>query len=120
MTALFVLLLVVILPAAAAVLSEASILSRGAFGIGSPIVYQSEEMSTRPCAGACNIHPSTCGEFYYYSLISYLRVTEVLDDGRLIAIGRDQTRYCFWPNEPQLRKARLRERLIYRWRFPHS
>lgn len=64
-------------------------------------------------------HPSERGEFYYYSLINYLRVADVLDDGRIIAIARNNKRLWLWPNDSQLRKARLLERLLYRWRFPH-
>jgi hypothetical protein len=121
MIILFVLILLVLLPAAAAFLSETSLLSRTvtapAFGVGAPIVYQRQEISTYPTGDARDVRPSAHGEFYYYSLVDYLRVTHVLDDGRIIATARDATRYCFWPND--VRKARLTERFIYRWRFPH-
>jgi hypothetical protein len=119
---LFLLTVLVIVPAIAALLSKTSLSSaaiRSAFAIGVPIVYRHQEMSTRPCSGARDIHPSERGEFYYYSLIDYLRVTEVLRDGRIIAIGRDNKRLCFWPNDSHLRKARVTERFVYRQRFPH-
>jgi hypothetical protein len=45
-------------------------------------------------------------------------VTDVLDDSRIVAVARDNQRLCFWPNDSQLRKARLTERFLYRWRFP--
>jgi hypothetical protein len=89
------------------------------FDIGAPVVYQREEVSTHPVADALNVRPSERGEFYYYSLVNYLRVTQVLDDGRIIAVTRDNKRLCLSPNDSQLRKARFTERFIYRWRFPH-
>jgi hypothetical protein len=89
------------------------------FDIGTRVVYQRQEVSTHPFVDACDVRPSARGEFYYYSLINYLRVIEVLEDGRIIAVARDNKRLCFWPNDSQLRKAGLTERFIYRARFPH-
>jgi len=124
MIVLFVLILLVGVPAAAAFFSERSFLSRAVitpmFGIGAPVVYQRQEVSTRPSADAYDIRPSERGEFYYCSFVNYLRVTEVLGDGRIIAVARDHKRLCFWPNDSALRKARLNERLFYRQRFPRS
>jgi hypothetical protein len=124
MIALFVFVLLVIVPAAAALLSETSFLSRAAirpaFGIGAPIVYSRRAISTQPVAGARDIRPSERGEFYYYNLVNYLRVTEVLDDGRVLAIACNNVRLCFSPGDSDFRKARVMERLIYRRRFPIS
>ena len=118
------LFLLVLLPAAGALLSGGPLLRRAtitpAFRVGAPIVYRRHEASTSPTVDAYDVRPSERGEFYYYSIINYLRVTEVLSDGRIIAIARDNKRLCFWPNDSSLRKARLTERLIYRPRFPHS
>ena len=123
MTVLFFLAFLVLLPATGAVLSEAAIMQRGmirpAFSIGAPVIYRQNEVSTRPAANAHDVRPAERGELYYYSIINYLRVTEVLGDGRIIAIARNNQRLCFWPTDSSLRKARLTERLIYRPRFPH-
>jgi hypothetical protein len=61
--------------------------------------------------------PGERGEYYYYT-INYLRVAEVLGDGRIIAVARNNKRLCLPPNDSSLRKARLAERLIYRPHFP--
>jgi hypothetical protein len=90
-----------------------------AFRIGAPVVYRQQEVSTHPAADACDVHPSERGEYYYYTVINYLRVAEVMADGRIIAVARNNRRLCFRPNDSGLRKARLTERLIYRPRFPH-
>ena len=119
MIVLFVLILLVVLPAVAAFLSEMSLLPRANFSIGAPVVYSWCEISTRPRSDARDVRPSDRGEFYYCDLVNYLRVTDVLDDDRIIAIGRDNKRICFWPNDSQFRKAYLTERFLYRWRFPH-
>src|SRR5215471_21140726 len=123
MLILFVLIVLVVVPATVAFLSETSLLSRAiatpAFGIGAPVVYSRRAISTQPVSGATNVRPSERGEFYYYSLANYLRVTHVLADGRIIAVAQDNKRWCLWPYDSQLRKARLSERIIHRWRFPH-
>ena len=116
--------LLVLAPAAAALISEGSrwhrSLIRPAFSIGAAIIYRQEAASTQPAADARDIRPATRGEYYYYNIINYLRVTEVLGDGRIIAVARNHKRLCFWPNDSALRKARLNERLFYRQRFPRS
>ena len=123
MTVLIVFIVLILVPAAAAFLSKTSLSSRAiippGFGVGVAVVYQQRGISAQPVANAHEVRPSERGEFYYYSLINYLRVADVLDDGRIIAIAGDNKRICLWPNDSQLRKARLLERLLYRWRFPH-
>jgi hypothetical protein len=123
MTILLLLALLVLLPAAVALLSEPSLLPRAAtepaFSIGAPIVYRQQAVSIRPTADGHDIRPAERGEYYYYSIINYLRVAEVLGDGRIIAVARNNQRLCFWPNDSSLRKTHLAERLVYRLRFPH-
>jgi hypothetical protein len=121
MTVLFLFILLIILPAALALLETSNVLSpvvTSAFDVGAPIVYSRQGMSTRPVSNAHYISPSERGEFYYYTLINYLRVAEVLDDGRVIAVARDNKRLCFLPNDSHFRKARITERLRYRRQFP--
>jgi hypothetical protein len=121
MTVVLFLSLFVAVPATLAFLSETSLWQRSllkpAFSVGTPIVYRHQEVSTRPAADAYDVYPAERGDYYYYTIINYLRVTEVLGDGRIIAVARNNERLCFWPNDSNLRKARLAERLIYR-RFP--
>ncbi len=122
MTVVLFLSLFVALPAAVAFFSETSLWQRSllkpAFSVGTPVVYRRQEISTHPFADAYAVYPAERGDYYYYTIINYLRVAEVLGDGRIIAVARNNERWCFWPNESGLRKARLTERLNYR-RFPH-
>ena len=121
MTLLLLFTLLVMLLAAGA-LFEISFLQRPslkpAFRIGAPVVYRQHEVSTRLASDARDVHPAERGEYYYYTTINYLRVAEVLGDGRIIAVARNNKRLCLWANDSSLRKARLAERLIYRPRFP--
>ena len=122
MTILFFFALLALLSAAAVFLSGNSLLERvfikPRLSFGAPVIYRQEEMSTRPTADACDIRPAARSEYYYYSIINYLRVIEVLGDGRVIAVARNNQRLCFRPNDSALRKAHLNEQLIYRLRFP--
>ena len=123
MTVVLFLSLFVAVPATLAFFSETSLWQRSllkpAFSVGTPIVYRQQQVSTRPAADAYDVYPAERGDYYYYTIINYLRVTEVLSDGRIIAVARNNERLCFSPNDSSLRKARLAERLIYR-RFPQS
>ena len=114
----FVFFILVLAPAVAAFLAERALSPRPTirpdFCIGTRVIYRREEVSTRPTPGARDIRPAERGEFYYYNIINYLRVIEVLDDGRIVAATRNQQRLCFWPDDSSLRKARLTERLRYR------
>jgi hypothetical protein len=119
---LLIVTLLVILFAAGAWFSETSFWQHAspkpAFRIGAPVVYRQQEVSSHPAADARDVHPAERGEYYYYTVINYLRVAEVMADGRIIAIARNNQRLCFRPNDSSLRRARLTERLIYRPRFP--
>jgi len=121
-TLLLIVTLLVVLSAAGAWFSETPfwqhVSFKPAFRIGAPVVYRQQEVSTCPAADARDVHPAERGEYYYYTVINYLRVAEVMADGRIIAVARNNKRLCFRPNDSGLRKARLAERLIYRPRFP--
>ena len=121
MTVLLLLTFLVLIPGAVGLISTPSLLPRAvarpAFNVGAPIIYRREEVNVRPTPDAQDIRPAERGEFYYYSIINYLRVIEVLGDGRIIAVARDRQRLCFWPDDSSVRKARLTERLMYRQRF---
>jgi hypothetical protein len=47
-------------------------------------------------------------------------VTDILSDGRLVGLARNNRRLQFEPNDTSLRKARLFERLLYCPRLRHQ
>lgn len=122
MTLWLLLVCLILLPATIAFFADPSrshqFSIKPAFGVGAPIVYQHEEVCTCPVPGAREVHPSERGEYYYCSIINYLRVIEVLRDGRIVAVARDHKRLCFWPDDSSLRKAHLTERFFHPLRFP--
>ena len=111
MTVLLLLALVVVLPAAGALLSERSLLQRAlikpAFSIGAPIVYRQHEVSTHPVADASMSARPSAVSFTITASSTISASPKVLGDGRIIAIARNNQRLCFWPNDSSLRKARL-------------
>ena len=119
MTTLLVLLLLVVLSAFFHGHSSSSRKSATKFGLGAPLVYQKQEVTTHPSADARDVRPAARGEFYYYNIRTYLRVTDVLSDGRLVGLARNNRRLQFEPNDTHLRKARLFERLLYCPRLRH-
>jgi len=89
-------------------------------GVGDPIVYHKQKVSTHPGARARQIHPAENGDYYYYLVNKYWTVAGVLDDGRIVARTRTNKRHYLSPDDPNLRKARLIERLRHGRRFPKS
>ena len=96
MTLLLIVTLLVVLSAAGAWFSETPfwqhVSFKPAFRIGAPVVYRQQEVSTCPAADARDVHPAERGEYYYYTVINYLRVAEVMADGRIIAVARNNKR----------------------------
>lgn len=120
MTVLLLLVLVVAIPAALGIwLANSQLNASRRWNIGARIVYSEEQASTHPVPHARNVRPAERGEFYYYSLVNYLRIIKVLADGRVVAVGSDQREFCFAPNDDNLRKARLFERVMHRAHFAH-
>jgi len=87
-------------------------------GVGDPIVYHKQKVSTHPGVRARQIHPAEHGDSYYYLVNKYWTVADVLDDGRIVARTRTNKSHYLWPDDPNLRKARLIERLRHGRRFP--
>lgn len=94
-------------------------LLRGRLHPGAPIVYRMVETSTRPGPDARDIHPAERGDLYYYLTTKYWRVEEVLQNGRIVAITPLMEHHVLRPDDPNLRKANLLERLRYGARFPY-
>src|SRR5439155_8923065 len=78
----------------AGLLGQVSPFPRPPFSVGAPIIYRQDQASTRPSSAAHDVRPSPRGEFYYYTVINYLRVIEVLDDQRIVAVARNNQRLC--------------------------
>ena len=125
MTELFVLFMLVLTPALLGLswarysAMQSEVQRCGKIHVGDPIVYRKQKVSVNPGARAREVHPAPGGEVYYYLVDKFWTVEDVLDDGRIIAITRTKKHHCLTPNDPNLRKAKLVERLRYRSKFPH-
>jgi hypothetical protein len=86
--------------------------------VGDPIVYRKLKVSTHPGARARQIHPAEHGDYYSYLVNKYWTVSDVLGDGRIVARTRTNKCHYISPDDPNLRKARLTERLRFGHRFP--
>jgi|tagenome__1003787_1003787.scaffolds.fasta_scaffold20843834_3 hypothetical protein len=120
MIVLLVFTLLVLVPATVAYFSATSFVFTPLFGVGAPVVFLRQKMSANPGPDARDVWPSERGEFYYYNEVNYLRVIELLDDGRVIAVTTKNKRFCFWGGDSQFRKARLTECLLHPRRFPRA
>jgi len=125
MAVLLLLILVVALPALIALSFENGRLRFGRHRFlrrlraGAPIVYCVHESSTCPTRDARDVHPAEHGDFYYYTINKYWRVEKVLQDGSIVACSPLMEHHYLRPDDPNLRKASLVERLRYGARFPY-
>lgn len=85
---------------------------------GDFLIYRKAKVSPRPGRRAQNVHPAENGDDYYYDVDKFWTVSDVLDDGRLVAVTRTGKQLHLRPEDDRLRKPALLERMRYRRRFP--
>ena len=95
-------------------------LARQQITVGDVIVYRKQKASTHPGIRAYDIHAAEQGDFYTYLVDKYWVVAGILRDGRIEAVTRTHKHHHLAPDDPNLRKAGLVERLRYAQRFPQS
>lgn len=93
---------------------------RGRLEPGDFLVYRKPKVSPRPGPRARHVKPAENGDDYYYEVNKFWALSDVLDDGRLVAVTRTGKRLYLTPEDERLRKARWLERLLYRQRFPSA
>jgi len=91
---------------------------RGHFQPGDYLIYRKSKVSPRPGPRARNVQPSEKGDDYYYEVDKFWTLSDVLDDGRLVAVTRSGKRVFLTPEDERIRKAGLLARMVYRRRFP--
>jgi len=85
---------------------------------GDFLIYRKTKSSTRPGPRARNVQAAENGDDYWYEVDKFWTLSDVRDDGRLVATTRTGKQIVLDPEDERLRKARLFERLRYRTRFP--
>jgi hypothetical protein len=87
---------------------------------GDFLIYRKSKVSPRPGPRARNVQASEKGDDYYYEVDKFWTVSDVLEDGRVVAVTRTGKRVYLTPEDERLRKAGLLARLRYRRRFPSA
>jgi hypothetical protein len=92
--------------------------ARGHLHPGDCLIYRKSKVSPRPGPRARNVQPSEKGDDYYYEVDKFWALSDVLDDGRLVAVTRTGKRVFLTPEDDRIRKAGPVARMVYRGRFP--
>ncbi|MEI8341437.1 MAG: hypothetical protein WCH43_07895 [Verrucomicrobiota bacterium] len=85
---------------------------------GDVIVYRKQKASTHPGTRAYAIHASAGGDIYSYFVDKYWTVADISGNGQIVAVTRTQKHHFIPLDDPNLRKARLTERLRHSRRWP--
>jgi len=91
---------------------------RGELEPGDFLIYRKPKVSPRPGPRARNVHAAENGDDYSYEVDKYWFVSDVLDDGRLVAVTRTGKRLFLTREDERLRRAGWLDRVRYRGRFP--
>jgi len=91
---------------------------RAQFQPGDFLIYRKSKASPHPGPRARNVQAAEHGDDYYYEVDKFWAVSDVLEDGRLVAVTRTGKQVYLTPADERLRKARWLERKRYRQRFP--
>ena len=91
---------------------------RSVLEVGDPIIYRVQKVSPHPGLRARSVHPAQRGDTYCYMVDKFWTVGDVLRDGRIVAVTRTNKRRFLRPDDRNLRRAGLVERLRFRRRFP--
>lgn len=85
---------------------------------GDNVIYRMTKHSTHPGPRAHDIRPEAKGDDYTYLVDKLWTVLEVRADGQLVLTTRRGKQRIVDPDDRNLRRPSLWERLVYRSRFP--
>lgn len=89
------------------------------YHVGDRVVFTRDKYTPCPGPRAKNVFATPNGETYHYQVDKYWVVVEVRADGGLVVETRRGKTHVVRPDNPQLRKASLYERLFKQRLFPH-
>jgi hypothetical protein len=93
-------------------------LNESIYKAGDWVVFTVEKASDHPGPRAAQVEPSPMGEEYRYVVDKYWVVQEMRSSGQVELRTRRGKTHVVDVNNPNLRKANLFERVLYRGRFP--
>lgn len=85
---------------------------------GDRIVYRKQKFSTHPGARAYAVSPAENGDNYSYIVDKYWTVADLLDNGMVVAVTRTNKRHYLRPDDLNIHRARIFERMRFKDRFP--
>lgn len=85
---------------------------------GDPVVFRKSKASARPGPRAKAVAPSPAGELYSYLVDKYWLVVASQPDGKVTVRTRTGKTHIVDAGNPNLRRARWWERILFRRRFP--
>jgi hypothetical protein len=88
------------------------------FRPGDVVVYLKQKSSLHPGPHARDIQPAVHGDFYSYEVEKFWRVVAVKQNNTLVVRTRKGKQHTIATNDPNLRRARWYERLLFGHRFP--
>lgn len=88
------------------------------FREGDPVIYSLPKTSTHPGPRATAVMPALHGDTYSYYVDKFWRVKEIRTDGQLLLVTRRGKERICNPNDPNLKKAGIIERVRFHKRFP--
>ena len=88
------------------------------FQRGEPVIYRLTKSSMKPGPRAQKVAPAPQGDTYSYLVEKFWVVRDVLSDGRVVLATRRGKEHVIDADDPNLRRARWWERIVYRSRFP--
>lgn len=86
--------------------------------IGTPVVYRRTKHSRSPGPRAAVITPAKHGDSYSYVVDKFWVVVERLSSDEIVVMTRRGKQLTLNPDDPNLRRANLFERLMHHKRFP--
>jgi len=87
------------------------------FRPGDWVIYEKPKCGAHPTPRAKDVHPSSSGETYEYSVDKFWRVETVAGDGQIAVKTRTGKQHLIASDDPRLRAAHWWEILLYRRRF---
>ena len=85
---------------------------------GDVVVYRKQKTSAHPGPRARDVQPATHGDSYAYAVEKFWRVVAVRSDHTLVVRTRKGKQHTVAAGDPNLRRARWWERLLFRHRVP--
>jgi hypothetical protein len=91
---------------------------RNKYEVGDFVIYHKPKSSPTPGPRAKNVQPAEHGDNYSYIVDKFWVISRILDEETIEARTRTGKAHRIKVDDPLLRKANLKEKLLLKERFP--